>query len=134
MEFSGTTAFVSADIAGGATFAPENGVYSLSLATGTYQQILYHRGLLRPHRLHLDRRVSSTAPPATPVSLASTIFTASQLDTALASGTALQLSQGDLIISNSGNSDFVVVGNNLFDALIPNRKPAWSRRSLNTTS
>jgi hypothetical protein len=46
-------------------------------------------------------------------------FTQAQVNTAITSGTALQLSQGDLIISNSGNSDFVVVGNDLFDAFNP---------------
>jgi hypothetical protein len=118
MAFFGSTTLVSADIDGGQAFLPYNDVYSLSLTSGSYQNIL------------------STADNSGPIAFTSSgdllygtsgaaglygiyEFTPSQINTAISSGTALTLSQGNLIISNSGNSDFVVVGNDLFDAFNP---------------
>jgi len=121
LEFSGTTAttaapattaFVSANL----TFA-DNSVYALNINTGAYVQVLDTGGdYSGPIAFTSAGDLLYGESGGTPAGGGIYLFTAAQVNTAITSGTSLQISNGTEIINNVGNSDFAVVGNDLFQA------------------
>jgi hypothetical protein len=113
--FSGATPFVSADITGAATFAADNEVDELDLATGNYKKILGTADNSGPIAFDASGDLLYGASGFTGIG-GIYLFTAAQVSNAFTSGTALRLSDGNEIINNTGNSGFALVGDELYQS------------------
>jgi len=120
LAFSGTTPFVSANVTG-----TSNYVYTLNPGTGSYQEILntdgdYSGPIAFDSAGDLIYGTSGAAVIDGGTDVNIYVFSKASVNGAIASGTALTLANASTIITGSGgNSNFAVIGNELYDAFDP---------------
>jgi hypothetical protein len=115
MAFSGNTAFVSANITG-----TGNVVDVLNLSTGVYKTVLQTSDNSGPIAFSASGQLiyggSGYISPAYGGVNNIYLFSAASVQNAINTGTPLQLANAQTVISNSGSSDFALVGNQLYQA------------------
>ncbi len=118
LAFSGTTPFVSANVSG-----TSNGVYTLNPGTGAYHEVMDTSGdssgpLAFDAAGDLIYGASGINNDTTDTDLY--VFSQAAVNAAIASGTALTLANATSIITGSGgNSNFAIIGDELYDAFSP---------------
>lgn len=117
LVFSGTNAFVSANIGGAVSFDPDNEVDYLNTSTGKYQDILNTNDYSGPVTVTSSGELiygeSGYSTPAGGIY----IFSKASVQNAITTGTALTLADAVKVIPNSGNGAFALgPGNELFSA------------------
>jgi hypothetical protein len=120
LAFSGTTPFVSANLTG-----TDNGVYTLNPGNGSYQRVLntdgdYSGPIAFDAAGDLIYGMSGAAVINGGTDVNLYVFNAASVNAAITSGTALNLANATSIITGSGgNSNFAIIGNELYDAFDP---------------
>jgi len=121
LVFSGTAAFVSADIRGAASFAADNSVYSLNLSTHKYKDILDTGDYSGPIEITASGElIYGESGYGSGGGIY--IFSAASVDKAISTGTPMTLSDAAKVIADKGNGAFALgPDNELFSAFTPDK-------------